>query len=176
MVRGQKRCPDCGRGYDEAPSPSRMAMARVVRAMRSIRISGPTFVVLLLIATPLTFFTMQFRAQRKGQTADHIRNVKKTLEIWSGQYGGFPESLEQMSKMGGGPAPMAHELVDGWGKPLRYTPRRPLFKNEFGQQAYAEYDLRSAGPDGTFDDEDDMSWTGKVDDGPGPGVPPMPMR
>jgi hypothetical protein len=54
------------------------------------------------------------------------------------------------------------EKKDGWERPIRYTVTDPYPKPQFesGLTLYQKCDVRSAGPNGKFDDDDDISWQG----------------
>ena len=59
-----------------------------------------------------------------------------------------------------GPIPAPYR-VDGWDRPLRYTVGKPYPGTcESGETLYDACELRSAGRNGTFGDEDDLVWNG----------------
>lgn len=157
------------------PSPGRRILARFVRLTSGVKISSHLFVYLLLVTVGLSFFFIQFCGQRKNETADHIRRVKLALTVAQGQNGGYPATLADLEKSG---MPVAEfDLKDAWGRPLRYTPRAVLGRSDTGGAMFRECDLRSAGPNGKFDDDDDIFWVGKGDSPPPggdtpPGMPP----
>jgi hypothetical protein len=147
-------------------------MARFSRTLKNVRISTHMVVYLLLVGTALTIFFIQFGWQRKGQTADHMRNVKKILEIHQMQTGGYPESLAALERAGLMIPPS--EQKDGWGREIRYEATNRHGRSDSGVPLYDECEIRSAGPNGKFGDDDDVTWKGKGNAGPAPGPPPLP--
>jgi len=163
QLPGRRRCPDCGRGYAEPPSAARKLLARVVRLVRSVRISAHALVFILIVGTGLTMFFVQKAMSDRSSTADHIRQIKQRLEIYDGENGGYPATLadgEMAERYGLSP----NLLKDGWGRELRYT-----VSGEFGgssayhqEPRYRSCEVRSAGPNGDFDDDDDIVWKGEA--------------
>jgi hypothetical protein len=155
-------------------------MAQVVRRLRELRLSAQAIVFIILVTGGLTGFCVNFRMQKGATTGEHMRQIKQMLVIYSAQNGGFPANLDELGRMG--PAPSPSQLVDGWDRPIVYTVRNPFPAGEMGRTAYADCELRSAGPNGRVGDGDDVVWVGKEDAGPPPqipmGEPPMggPIR
>jgi hypothetical protein len=117
----------------------------------------------MLVVPALVSFTIFFRAQRRATTADHIRQLKKMVEIYGIENGGFPPDLAALERRMA-PAPK-YLLTDGWENPITYAPRKPRpYPAEDGTHLFDECEIRSPGPNGRPGDEDDVVWTGK----PGP--------
>jgi hypothetical protein len=117
----------------------------------------------MLVVPALVSFTIFFRAQRRATTADHIRQLKKMVEIYGIENGGFPPDLAALERRMA-PAPK-YLLTDGWENPITYAPCKPRpYPAEDGTHLFDECEIRSPGPNGRPGDEDDVVWTGK----PGP--------
>lgn len=153
-------CPECGHDARKAPSAAEKAKWGARNAASSVRIPGWAWAVLLLVVPGLVSFSIFLRAQRRATTADHIRQLKKVVEIFGVENGGFPADFQTVERRMG-PAPK-HLFTDGWGGPITYVARnkRP-YATEDGTPLFAEFELRSPGPNGTPGDEDDVTWTGK---------------
>jgi hypothetical protein len=112
-------------------------------------------VVIIMVA----FALVQLRGSQKMNTADNIRQVKKILEIYEGENGGFPANLA-VAEQRYGPLP-SHVRSDSWGRAIEYTASKPYpGATESGQTLYAECELRSAGPNERPGDGDDLVWQG----------------
>jgi hypothetical protein len=156
---GAPLCPECGHDARQAPSAADRAKWAARNAAGSIRIPGWGWAILLLVVPALVSFSVFFRAQQKATTADHVRQLKKIVEIAGIESGGFPAELSGLERRFG-PVPQ-HLLVDGWGNPIVYAARKPLpSPGDDGSTLYGECEIRSAGPNGTPGDEDDVVWTG----------------
>jgi hypothetical protein len=115
----------------------------------------------VIVASGLFSFSFFFRAQRRATTAEHVREIKKRLEIYEGENGGYPSSLETTERRYGPIAPFFRK--DGWDREIRYTAARPLEGlSESGERGFLECELRSAGGNGEFGDEDDIVWKGNA--------------
>lgn len=153
-------CPECGHDGRTAPSAAARARWGARNAASSVRIPGWGWAVLLLVVPALVSFTIFFRAQRRATTADHVRQLKKIVEIAGVEAGGFPGELASLERRYG-PVPK-HLLTDGWGNPITYVARRPRpYPAEDGMPLFDECEIRSPGPNGRPGDEDDVVWTGK---------------
>jgi hypothetical protein len=118
--------------------------------------------MLILVVPALVSFTVFFRAQRKATTADHVRQLKKVVEIFGIEAGGFPPDLAALERRMG--PPPKYLLTDGWGHPITYAARKPRpYPSEDGTPLFDEYEIRSPGPNGRPGDEDDVVWTGKAE-------------
>ena len=159
QLPNEPACRDCGRRYDEAPGAAKKAQAVAVRAARSISIDFRLVLYLVIVGTGLGLFAFQFRAQRRAGTADRVRHLKKSLEIFAIEEGGFPPSLTALERRYG-PIP-AHFKTDAWDRGITYrTLGAELFRNEAGLPLFSRCEVRSAGPNGEAGDEDDIAWTG----------------
>ena len=157
---GPTACPECGHDGKTPPSAAARAAWAARNTASSFRIPGWGWAVLLLVVPALVSFTVFFRAQRKATTADHVRQLKKIVEIYGIEAGGFPPDFAAVERRLG-PAPK-HLFTDGWENPVTYTVRRPRpYPAEDGTQLFDECELRSPGPNGKPGDEDDVVWTGK---------------
>lgn len=157
---GVTACPECGHDARTPPSAAERAKWGARNAASSVRLPGWMWAVLLLVVPSLVSFTIFFRAQRRATTADHIRQLKKVVEIFGVENGGFPRDFAAVERRMG-PAPK-HLFNDGWDHPIAYVARKPRpFAAEDGTPLFAECELRSPGPNGTPGDEDDVVWTGK---------------
>lgn len=153
-------CPECGHDGKAAPTAAERAAWRARNVVRTHRIPGWAWVGILLVLPAVLSTTAFLRSHSKAMTADHIRQLRKIVEIFGVEQGGFPEKLSAIDQRYG--PPPKHLLTDGWGRPIAYAARRPLpSPSEDGTTRYAECELRSAGPNGRPGDEDDVVWTGK---------------
>lgn len=157
---GVTTCPECGHDSKTPPSAAARATWGARNAASSVRIPGWVWAILLLVVPALVSFTIFFRAQRKATTADHVRQLKKVVEIFGVENGGFPADFATVEQRIG-PAPK-YLFTDGWGNPITYSARKPRpYQAEDGTPLFGECEIRSAGPNGKPGDEDDVVWTGK---------------
>lgn len=153
-------CPECGHDAKTVPTAAERAKWGAKTAASSVRIPGWVWAILLLVVPSLVSFSVFFRAQRKATTADHIRQLKKLVEIYGTETGGFPGDFSAYERRYG-PAPK-YLFTDGWGGTITYSARQPrTFAAEDGTRLFSECELRSPGPNGTPGDEDDVVWAGK---------------
>lgn len=153
-------CPECGHDGKTAPTAAARAAWRARNAASTHRVPGWAWAVLLLVLPTLVSMTVFLRSQAKAMTADHVRQLRKYVEIYAVEQGGFPGELSALERRYG--PPPAYLLKDGWGRSIAYTARRPFPEPfEDGTTRFAECEIRSAGPNGTPGDEDDVVWTGK---------------
>lgn len=166
------RCPDCREFYGKPVSAGLAARAKVSRLLRGVKISAPTFAIGLIVLTGLTTFFVNWSYSKKSGTANNLRNMKQRLEIFQGENGGFPASLEPVEQRYGTFPP--DWKTDSWGTPIRYTvsgesrgnPEMPMMREgspPAESLLHTRCDLRSAGPNRTFGDDDDISWQGAAD-------------
>lgn len=125
---------------------------------RKNRRAGFTLVELLLVITILgilgTVVVVNFgdvggRA-RAETTRQSIAAIAQACEMYRVQVGrGYPKSLEDLTVGINDEEPLlkSSDLNDGWGAPFEY-------KTENGNRKYS---LRSAGPDGQMNTEDDIT-------------------
>ena len=103
-------------------------------------------VLILGILASLAIVNMTGKAKKAKVTATrvNIQNIKLAIAEYEMQNGRFPESLEDL--VSGSTHYLDQETVpsDAWGKEFNYYLKGDLVK------------VRSAGPDGTFDTEDDI--------------------
>jgi hypothetical protein len=159
---GVTTCPECGHDSRTPPSAAARATWGARNAASSARIPGWVWAILLLVVPALVSFTIVFRAQRKATTADHVRQLKKAVEIFGIENGGFPAEFATIEQRQS-PAPK-YLFTDGWGNPITYAARNPRpYQAEDGTPLFGECEIRSAGPNGKPGDEDDVVWTGKPD-------------
>ena len=157
---GATTCPECGHDARTAPTAAERAKWGARNAASSVRIPGWVWAILLLVVPALVSFTIFFRAQRKATTADHIRQLKKVVEIFGVENGGFPADFAAVERRMG-PAPK-HLFTDGWDNPITYVARKPRpYPSEDGTRLFEECEIRSPGPNGEAGDADDVVWTGK---------------
>lgn len=160
---GVTTCPECGHDSKTPPSAAARATWGARNAASTVQIPGWAWAVLLLVVPALVSFTFFFRAQRKATTADHIRQLKKVVEIYGIENGGFPADFAAVERRHG-PAPK-FLFTDGWDHPITYSARQKQpYPSEDGTPLFAECELRSPGPNGRPGDEDDVVWKGA----PGP--------
>ncbi len=153
-------CPECGHDSKTPASAAARATWGARNAASSVRIPGWVWAILLLVVPALVSFSIFFRAQRRATTADHIRQLKKIVEIYGVESGGFPADFAAVERRIG-PAPK-HLFTDGWENPITYVARKPRpYPAEDGTPLFDECEIRSPGPNGTPGDEDDVVWTGK---------------
>jgi hypothetical protein len=116
--------------------------------------------ILAIMAPTILGAVVFLRAHGNNVTADRMRNIKKMLEIFEIEAGGYPATLEAI---GARYAPIPPSMrLDGWDRPIRYTPSRPAGpRPDSPEPLFLECELRSAGPNGRLDDEDDVVWRGK---------------
>lgn len=155
---GEHLCPGCGKSYHEKPSAAAQIKAQVAEATEGFHISPYVLIFSLIVGMGMVGFCVQFSAQKKAATADHIRNIKKMLEIYEGENGGYPKGLAQLERRMGPIAPFYRN--DGWGTAIEYAASRPRGQNEAFEPIFLECELRSAGPNGKMGDDDDMVWKG----------------
>ena len=154
------KCPDCRESYAKPVSTSLRAKAQVSRALRSVKISAPAFAIGLIVLTGLTVFAVNLSYSRKSNTANNLRNITQRLKIANVESGGFPDDLGQL-ELRYGPIPPDWK-VDAWGTPIRYTPGGEVHKAfDRPGDLHETCDLRSAGPNRKFDDDDDLAFQGK---------------
>lgn len=167
-VAGAARCDFCRRPLGEAPprprptappAPPRPAEeARQAAGAIVERIVTPRkLIAAAIVGMGLLGFCVQVRLQDASTTADHIRQVRQGLRIYGGENGGYPETLEPVVQRVGIP-PLF--LKDAWDRPLRYAASEPRGRGESGSQLFQRCELRSAGRNGRFGDEDDVVWKG----------------
>ena len=116
-------CPECGHDSKTAPSAAARATWGARNAASSVRIPGWVWAILLLVVPALVSFSIFFRAQRKATTADHIRQLKKVVEIYGIENGGFPADFAAVERRMA-PAPK-YLFTDGWENPITYVARKP---------------------------------------------------
>ena len=117
--------------------------------------AGFTLVELLLVITILGILagvvTMQLgghsETARVNATRQSIATIEQAIQIFQIQRSTLPDSLDVLTQASGdAPAPLKKDsLVDSWGNNFSY---RKLTKNTF--------EIRSAGPDGNLNTEDDL--------------------
>jgi hypothetical protein len=114
---GDHVCPDCGQDDRTQTNVVRKGVGAIAPAVRSFRPSREVVIGLAIVAPTLLGALFFLRAHGKAVTADHIRHIKKMVEIYGG-------------------------------------------KNDAGEVLYDSCELRSAGRNGTFGDDDDVVWAG----------------
>jgi hypothetical protein len=153
-------CPKCGRAYLEPPDAGRkLAVAGTDLAawakQRWIYLMIAGFVLIILF-----YQSVMSTGNAKVTTANNIRQIKKMLQIHEGMTGGFPATLEDMVRRVG-PIP-AHIRRDGWNREIRYLASSPRANSEGGEPGYTQCEVRSAGGDGDFGNDDDIVWKGTL--------------
>jgi hypothetical protein len=125
----------------------------------SLRQSWQIVLVAVFVAITGLYMAVYQRGSAKMSTADHIRQIKKALEIYEGQFGGYPRDLNGLGQRFG-PLP-THVYKDAWDHEIRYSASKLLGSpRETGEPIFAECELRSAGPNGDLGDDDDIVWNG----------------
>ncbi|MCC6129663.1 MAG: zinc ribbon domain-containing protein [Acidobacteria bacterium] len=160
---GEVTCTTCGRDMSKPPTAADKVVGHGVRAVRGIQFSIYKLLVLLLVAGALFGVYTGYKGYVIGVTSDGLRGLVKALEIFEGENGGYPGSLDDLARF-------SHIAIDprakadGWDRPIRYTVSDPYPQPspETGLTLYKSCDLRSAGPNGRFDDEDDIAWKGQA--------------
>jgi len=159
-------CPTCERGFHEPVSAGKKAAAQTERLVKTFDITPRKVIFGVIVFMGLAVFTVVSKVQNRAATADRVSKVKQMLLIYSGESGGYPENLAVMERRFGGLPP--YLKADSWDRPLRYLPSKPyatqpgMMMSEGGanERLFDECDLRSAGPNGKFDDGDDIYWKG----------------
>jgi hypothetical protein len=129
------------------------------------RFRVPPVVLLLgvLGAIMLFYSLVHVRGGERMATAERIRQIKQAMEIYAGTEGGFPANLA-VAERRFGPIPV-YARTDAWGRTIEYNPSRPLGgASEGGDVLFAQCEVRSAGPNGTPGDDDDLVWRGTAND------------
>ena len=156
---GSTLCPGCGHDARTPPSAAARARWTARNAGAAHRLPGWVWAILFLVVPSLVSFAIFFRAQRKATTADHVRQLKKVVEIYGVENGGYPPDFIALERRMG--PPPKHLFTDGWGNPIVYAARkRRPYPAEDGTPLYDECELRSPGPNGRPGDADDVVWTG----------------
>jgi hypothetical protein len=109
----------------------------------------------------LFYMSVMSSGNQKMTTANHIRQIKGVVQAFEGSFGGFPATIDDLTRRLG-PIP-THVRKDAWGQEIRYTASLPRSNNDGGEPVYTECEVRSAGPNGDFGDDDDIVWIGRVD-------------
>ncbi len=74
-------------------------------------------------------------------TAVNLESISREVLTYAADGQGLPESLDALGRF----RPMAVSVLDAWGRKIRYE-----------KLSDSSFRLRSAGPDGSFDTEDDI--------------------
>jgi hypothetical protein len=84
-------------------------------------------------------------------TEKRLGALMRSVKVWMIQFGsGFNPAQVTLDRLGADLGIESEELVDGWGAAIRYEPLEE------------SYIVRSAGPDGQFDSQDDLTREGKL--------------
>jgi hypothetical protein len=143
-----------------AQSVPRSVVAKAAAPVRNVRLSPRVLLVLAIMAPSILGVVVFLRAHGKSVTADRMRNIKKMLEIYDIENGGFPGSLDALGKRYAPIPPSMRQ--DGWDRPIAYMPTSPLpVRPDDPEPHFATCELRSAGPNGKAGDDDDVVWNGK---------------
>lgn len=126
-----------------------------------LRPSPQVLIIGLLVSGALMGFCVQYRYNMKATTADHIRQIKKSLEIYEGETGGYPASLRTLQQRGA--LPPSFVLKDAWDRDIVYTVSNPRERSETGEMLFLKCELRSWGSNGKPGDDDDVVWTGSAE-------------
>lgn len=152
-------CPDCSRRYDEPTSVAGKAQAVASRASRGIEVPWRLVVFLVIAGTGIGLFLFQFAAHRRATSADHVRQLKRHLEIYAAEVGGYPSSFADLERRYG--RVPAYLRNDAWGNEIAYRTRGA--RHEMPYEGIAVHDgceLRCFGPNGRPGDADDIVWAG----------------
>lgn len=128
-----------------------------------LRPSPHVLVVALIMTGAMMGFCVQYRYNMKATTADHIRQIKRALQIYEGENGGYPATLQGLQQRGM-MAP-AYVLKDAWSRDIVYTVAKPRAAGQFGdvpETLYQHCEVRSHGSNGKPGDDDDVVWTGNA--------------
>jgi hypothetical protein len=112
------------------------------------------------VLTSVLYMAVMSSGSAKIHTANNIRQIKKLLQIYEGSSGGFPATFDDLGRRLG-PIP-THIRKDSWDREIRYAASKPRSNTEGGEPLYAECEVRSAGPNGDFGDDDDIVWNGTL--------------
>ena len=130
---------------------TRNATACAIRAARS----GFTLIELLLViailgtlaSVVMNNFAGQGEQSKVTATRTSIANIGTALQAFEVTAGKFPDSLDELTVATESRAALLKKdnLADSWGNPFQYK-----------KTSKFEYEIRSAGPDGQMNTEDDI--------------------
>lgn len=102
------------------------------------------FVIVLVCLSSFLFFTYQRHIVFPKSTKDEISEISNWIEKWNGKFGYYPQELKEII----GNNPMRQDWdKDAWNKDYKYI------VNESKKTFF----ITSAGKDGQFDTQDDIS-------------------
>jgi hypothetical protein len=141
------------------PSAPRAAVAKAVAPVRHLRVPPKVLLVLAIMAPTILGAVVFLRAHGRTVTADRMRSIRKMLEIYEIEQGGFPESLDALGRRYAAIPPAMR--LDGWDRPISYVASKPSGpRPDLPEPVFLECELRSAGPNGRPGDDDDVVWRG----------------
>jgi len=83
----------------------------------------------------------KYRESKIELTQVNLETLAREIFLYAGETEGLPESLEALRRL----HPAAASAADAWGRRIRYE-----------RLSDSSFRLRSAGPDGVFDNADDI--------------------
>jgi len=114
------------------------------------------FLAMLLLAVVVVYFIFFAKTAGKSGIETEVQHFARTkirltevnfetlarqIHLFAADREGMPEDLKPLQQM----RPLGSGLQDGWGRDIRYEKLSEM-----------SFRLRSAGPDGVFDTEDDV--------------------
>jgi hypothetical protein len=125
--------------------------------VRLARFSGAFSLVLFLAFSTITVTSIpgaleRGREKRLAATSAQMYELQSTLQKYYREYGTYPQELADLNKFSRGPLPQA----DYWERAFTYAPIS-VVASKGHAIGWSNYRLVSAGPDGKFGNEDDLT-------------------
>jgi hypothetical protein len=124
---------------------------------RLARVSGAFSLVLFLFFSTVTVTSIpgaieRGREKRLAATSAQMYELQSTLQKYYREYGTYPQELADLNKFSRGPLPQS----DYWERTFAYAPIS-VVASKGHAIGWSNYRLVSAGPDGKFGNEDDLT-------------------
>lgn len=125
--------------------------------LRLARFSGAFSLVLFLLFSAIAVTSIpaaleRGREKRLAATSAQMYELQSTLQKYYREYGTYPQELSDLNKYSRGPLPQA----DYWERTFAYAPIS-VVASKGHAIGWSNYRLVSAGPDGEFGNEDDLT-------------------
>lgn len=134
----------CGWGVEAGPRVGRRA--GVAGGFSLLEITLVLVIIGLLLAGAAVAIGPAFLRAQEKTTKNSMKVIQTQIDSFKLNNLRLPESLDELVP---GFIQEKSQLNDGWSNPFYYI--------AYGANLTPEYDLVSAGPDGQFDTEDDLS-------------------